>query len=113
VHRARERGREGSAEGASERGEVGERRAASKEVRARERGRRTCGRRCVHGEGRGREVENGLIGGLGGTERSGRTCERNDADRASPLGSERERGREGARGLASIDGTCLSGTEGA
>jgi hypothetical protein len=48
---------------------VGERRVASKEAWARERGRRTCGRGRVHDEGRGREVGDGLIGGLGGTER--------------------------------------------
>jgi hypothetical protein len=32
-------------------------------------GRRTRGRGCVHGEGRGWEVGDGLTGGLGGTER--------------------------------------------
>jgi hypothetical protein len=64
-----ERGRESSAEGASERGEVGEQRAASKGARARERGRRTRGRGRVHGEGRGREVGDGLTGGVRGTER--------------------------------------------
>jgi hypothetical protein len=46
-------------------------------------------------------------------KRSGRACERNDADRAGPLGSERERGREGARRLAPTRGTRLSSTEGA
>jgi hypothetical protein len=71
VRRAREGAREGSAEGASERGGggVGERRAASKEARARERGRKTHGHGRVHDEGRGREVGDGLTGWLGGTER--------------------------------------------
>jgi hypothetical protein len=57
------------AEGASERGEVGEQRAASKGAWAREHGRRTCGRGRVHGEGHGREVGEGLTGGVRGTER--------------------------------------------
>ena len=70
-----ERGRESSAEGASERGEVGEQRAASKGARTRERGRRTRGRGRVHGEGRGREVGDGLTGGVRRTER-GRADER-------------------------------------
>jgi hypothetical protein len=48
---------------------VGERRAASKEVRARERGRRMRGRGRVHREGRGWEVGDGLTGGLGRTKR--------------------------------------------
>jgi hypothetical protein len=65
----RERAREGSAEGTSEQGEVGERCATSKEARARERGRRTCGHGRIHGEGRGREVADGLIDGLDRTER--------------------------------------------
>jgi hypothetical protein len=42
---------------------------ASKEAWARERGQRTRGRGRVHGEGRGREVGDGLTGGLGGIER--------------------------------------------
>jgi hypothetical protein len=48
---------------------VGEQRAASKGARAQERGRRTCGCGHVHGEGRGREVGDGLTGGVHGTER--------------------------------------------
>jgi hypothetical protein len=64
-----ERGRESSAEGASERGEVGEQRAASKWARARERGRRTRGHGRVHDEGHGQEVGDGLTGGVHGTER--------------------------------------------
>jgi hypothetical protein len=64
-----ERGRESSAESTSEQGEVGEQRAASKGARAQECGRRTCGRGRVHGKGRGREVGDGLMGGVHGTER--------------------------------------------
>jgi hypothetical protein len=74
-----ERGRESSAEGASERGEVGEQRATSKGARTQERGRRTHGRGCVHGEGRGREVGDRLTGGVRRTERE-RERERERAD---------------------------------
>jgi hypothetical protein len=93
-----ERGRESLAEGASERGEVGEQRAASKGARARERGRRMRGHGRVHGEGRGREVGDRLTGGVRGTDReSGRAGERNDADRSAPQSSRRERERGRAR----------------
>jgi hypothetical protein len=44
---------------------------------------------------RGREVGDELTGGVGGTERERRACERNGADKPGPRGS--ERGREGAR----------------
>jgi hypothetical protein len=64
-----ERGRESSAEGASERGEVGEMRATSKGARARERGRRTRRRGHIHGEGHWHEVGDGLTGGVRETER--------------------------------------------
>jgi hypothetical protein len=63
----RERGQESLVEGANEQGEVGEQRAASKGARAQERGRRTRDR--VHGEGRGRVVGDGLMGGVHGIER--------------------------------------------
>jgi hypothetical protein len=46
---------------------------------------------------RGREVGDELIGGVGGTERDRRACERNDADKPGPRGNERERGRENTR----------------
>jgi hypothetical protein len=108
----KERGRESSAEGSSERGEVGEQRAASKGARARERGRRTRGRARVRGEGCGREVGDGLTGGVREAERkSGCACEKNSADRLASQSSERE--GERARGLALTGGTRLSCTEGA
>jgi hypothetical protein len=90
---------------------VGERRAASKVVRARERGRRTRGRGRVHGKGREREVGDGLIGGLGGTEREAGVCAKGTmpTGRAHWAGG----GWEGARGLAPTGGTRLSGTKGA
>jgi hypothetical protein len=61
-------------------------------------GRRTRGRGRVHGEGRGREVGDGLTGGV-----RGRACERNDVDKTVPLGSGRERG-ERARGRDRLTG---------
>jgi hypothetical protein len=48
---------------------VGDRGMRSKGARACGGGRRTHGRGCVHGEGRGREVRDGLTGGVRGTER--------------------------------------------
>jgi hypothetical protein len=107
----RERGREGSAKGTSEQGEVGEQCAASKEVRARERGRRTRSRGRVHGEGREREVGDGLTGGLGGTEREAGACVKETMP--TGLAHWAAGGREGARGLAPTGGTRLSGTKGA
>ena len=47
--------------------------------------------------GRGREVRDGLMGGVRGTKRE--LAKRNDADRTGPPGSGRERG-ERARGRA-------------
>jgi hypothetical protein len=44
---------------------------------------------------------------------SERARKRNNADRSAPQSSERERGREGARGLALTGGVRLSGAEGA
>jgi hypothetical protein len=61
---------------------------------------------------RGREVGDELIGGVGGTERDRRACERNDADKPGPRGNEREREGERTRGLAPTGGTHLSGTKG-
>jgi hypothetical protein len=92
-----ERGREGSAEGATERGKWASGARGSKGARTCGGGRRTHGHGCVHNEGRGWEVGDGLTGGLGRTkrERSGRACERNGADRAGPLGSERESAKAG------------------
>jgi hypothetical protein len=43
---------------------------------------------------------------------NGREREGIGADRSAPLSSERERGREGARGLALTGGVRLSGAEG-
>jgi hypothetical protein len=96
VRRAREGAREGSAEGTSERGEVGERRAASKEARAREHGWRTRGHGRVHDEGRGQEVGDGLTGGLNGTEREAGAR----AKGTTPIGLAHwaARGREGEKG---------------
>jgi hypothetical protein len=49
--------------------------------------------------GRGREVRDGLTGGVRGTEReSERVRKSNDADRSAPQSSEREIGREEVRG---------------
>ena len=50
-------------------GEVDEPHAASKEERSREHGQRTRGRGRVQGEGCGREVGDGLTGGLDRTKR--------------------------------------------
>jgi hypothetical protein len=111
VRRAREE-RESLAEGASERGEVGEQRAASKGTRARERGRRTRGRGRVHGEGHGREVGEGLTGGgPRDRERTG-ACARG----TTPIGLAHwaTGGREEEmRGSAPTGGARLSGTGGA
>jgi hypothetical protein len=48
---------------------------------------------------RGREVGDELTGGVSGTERERRVCERNGADKPRPRGNEREkeRGRAGWR----------------
>jgi hypothetical protein len=59
----RERGRESSAEGASEQGEVGERGTGSKGARACRGGQRMRGHGRVHGGGRGWEVRDELTGG--------------------------------------------------
>jgi hypothetical protein len=48
---------------------------------------------------RGREVGDELTGGVDGTERERRACERNGADKPSPRGSERERERGRAVGV--------------
>jgi hypothetical protein len=83
------------------------------------------GRGRVHDEGRGREVGDGLTGGVHGTHththterereierESGRACERNDADKTGPLGSGRETG-ERARGRDRSTGeVCLSARAG-
>jgi hypothetical protein len=50
---------------------VGEQCTTSKGARARECGRRTRGHGHVHGEGCGREVGDGLTGGVHGAERAG------------------------------------------
>jgi hypothetical protein len=55
--------------GASEQGEVGERGTMSKGAGACRGDRRTRGRGHVHIEGRGREVRDGLMGGVRETER--------------------------------------------
>jgi hypothetical protein len=46
---------------------------------------------------RGREVGDELTGGVGGTERERRACERHGADKPGPRCSERERERERGR----------------
>jgi hypothetical protein len=57
-------GRESSAKGANEQREVGEQGTGSEGARACGGGRRTRGRGHVHSEGRGREVRDGLTGGV-------------------------------------------------
>jgi hypothetical protein len=117
----RERGREGLAEGANERGEVGEENAGLK----RGVGARTWPEnawtwaRPRRGD-RGREVEDELTGGDGGTEREREREREREQARARDTaptglahGATRERGRERARWLAPIGGARLSGTEGA
>jgi hypothetical protein len=93
----RERGREGSAEGASEWEEVGERGTGLK--------RGEDVRRWPEIAWSWARPRRGTwAGGWGQADRwgrrdrvrSGRACERNDADKPSPLGSRRERGRERA-----------------
>jgi hypothetical protein len=68
VRRVRE-GARGSAEGASERGKWASRARGSKGARMCRGGRRTRGRGRVHGEGHGREVGDGLTGGVREIER--------------------------------------------
>jgi hypothetical protein len=94
VRAGRERGRGGWAEGANERGEVGEQGAGLK----RGAGARTWPEnarswaRPRRGD-RGREVRDGLTGGDGGTEREGAGArERNSADGTGPRDRERGRG---------------------
>jgi hypothetical protein len=94
----RERGREGWVEGANERGEVGEQGERLK----RDVGARTWpenARSWAHPRwgDRGREVEDGLTGGDGGTEREWARGGENSVDSSGPRGSEREgeRGRAG------------------
>jgi hypothetical protein len=88
----RERGRESSVVGTSEQGEVGERGMGSKGARACGGGQRTRRRGRVQGEGRGREVRDGLTGGVREAERERARAKRNDTDRSAPQSSERERG---------------------
>jgi hypothetical protein len=73
----RDRGRESSADGVNEQGEVDERGMGSKGARACRGGRRTHERGRVHGEGHGQEVRDGLMGGVREAE-GGRasTCEK-------------------------------------
>jgi hypothetical protein len=109
-------GRESSAKGANEQREVGEQGTGSEGARACGGGRRTRGRGHVPGEGRGREVRDGLTGGVRDAYRereSEHVRKRNDADRSAPHSSERERGREEVRGLAPTGGTRLLGIKGA
>jgi hypothetical protein len=97
----RERGRESWAEGANERGEVGEQGAGFKRgagARSWVENARTWARprRGDHG----REVRDALTGGVGGAEREGADARESDgADRSVPRSSERarERGRSGLR----------------
>jgi hypothetical protein len=102
----RERGREGLVEGANERGEVGEQGAGLK----RGAGTRTCpenARTWAHPRqgDRGREVEDELTGGDGGTEREGERERERERERArvwetAPTGRPHRaaREREGGRG---------------
>jgi hypothetical protein len=81
----RDRGRESSTVGTSEQGEVGERGMGSKGVRACGGGRRTRRRGCVHGEGRGRDVRNGLTGGVREAERErASSCEKKRRRQVGP-----------------------------
>jgi hypothetical protein len=85
---------------------------SSKGARACEGGQITRGRGRVHDEGRGREVRDGLTGGVCGTEREkGRARERNGADRLTPQNSERERGREEVCGSAPTRGPACQGSK--
>jgi hypothetical protein len=71
---------------------VGERGTGSKGARTCRGVRRTRGRGRVHGEGCGREVRDGLTGGVREAERERSRAIRNGADRSAPQSSERERG---------------------
>jgi hypothetical protein len=73
------------------RGEVGERGTGSKGARACEGGRRTRGRGRVHSRGRGREVRDGLMGGVREAERAS-ACEKETAPTGWPHRA--SRGRE-------------------
>jgi hypothetical protein len=93
----RERGRESSVELANERGEVGERGTGSKGARACRGGRRTRGRGRVPGEGRGREVRDGLTGGVREAERAS-ACEKKRRRQVGPTDQRKgERRRAGWR----------------
>jgi hypothetical protein len=93
----RERGRESSTEGTSEQGGVGERGTGSKGARACGGGWRTRGRGRVHGGGCGREVRDGLTGGVREAERA-RASENKRRRRVGPIEQrEGEKGRMGWR----------------
>jgi hypothetical protein len=94
---------------------VGERDAASKGARACGGGRGTRGRGCVHDGGVGERLGKrmGLTGGVYmAAGENGREREGIGVDRPTPQSSERERGREGSRGLAPTGGVRLSGLRG-
>jgi hypothetical protein len=90
---------------------VGERARGSKGARTCGGGWRSHGRGRVHGRKRGWEVGDELTSGVSGTEREASTRAR--ATAPTSLAHWAAGGREGARGLAPIGGTHLSGTEGA
>jgi hypothetical protein len=103
----RERGREGWAEGANERGEVGEQGAGLK----RGEGARSWAR-PRRGD-RGREVRDELTGGDGGTERGSGHARGKQRRQVSPTEQrERERGEVSALSLAPTGGARLLGTGG-
>jgi hypothetical protein len=128
AHAGRERGRECSAEGASEQGEVRERGTGSKVARACGGGRKTRGCGCVHGGGVGERLGTGFDGwGPRGSKRgsvngrstltervhqtkreNGHECEGIIANRTHPPGSERERecACEDAGGHWQVGSTC-------
>jgi hypothetical protein len=110
----RERGREGLAEGANERAEVGEQGAGLKRGTGAQtwpENARTWAR--PRWGDRGWEVEDEQTGGDGGTKREGAGArEGNSADRLVPPSSERE-GEVSALRFAPTGGVCLSGTRSA
>jgi hypothetical protein len=113
VRAERERGRGSWAEGANERGEVGEQGMGLK----RGAGARTWPEnvqswaRPRRGD-RGREVRDVLTSGDGGSERERARGEKNGVDSSGSRGRERERGRERALRFAPTGGARLSDTGG-
>jgi hypothetical protein len=89
---------------------VGERGTWSKGARACGGGRRTCGHGRVHDGGHGRQVRDGLTGGVREAERES-AFKKEKTQTGQPHRA--VRGRERARESAPTGGVRLSGTEGA